>query len=65
MQAMQANMMRHFSSSEKNSERIIAEGEEVKTTILEEARIGVNVHPAQFEKEKIMSSVDPDTMLKK
>ena len=65
MQAMQATMMRHFSSNDKNNSRIISDEEEVKTTIFEEARIGVNVHPAQFEKEKVMSNIDPDTMLKK
>ena len=32
---------------------MIDESEEIKTTIFEEARIGVNVHPAKFEKEKI------------
>ena len=62
MQAMQATMMRHFSNTDK---RILDENEEVKTTIFEEARIGVNVHPAKFEKEKVMSNIDPDTMLKK
>ena len=64
MQTMQASMMRHFSTENKNN-KIIAENEEVKTTIFEEARIGVNVHPAKFEKEKVMSNIDPDTMLKK
>ena len=60
-------MVKHFSNQadDKKSERIINDEEEVKTTIFEEARIGQNVHPAQFEKEKVMSNIDPDTMLKK
>ena len=37
----------------------------MNNTIFEEAKIGQNVHPAQFEKEKVMSNIDPDTMLKK
>ena len=73
---MQAQMVRHFSTSKDNRshqengseqpQRIIRENEEpIKNTIFEEAKIGQNVHPAQFEKEKVMSNIDPDTMLKK
>ena len=60
-------MMRAFSTNNqsKPDSQIIDESEEIKTTIFEEARIGVNVHPAKFEKEKVMSNIDPDTMLKK
>ena len=59
--------MRAFSTNNhsKPGSQIIDESEEIKTTIFEEARIGVNVHPAKFEKEKVMSNIDPDTMLKK
>merc|ERR1712156_219223 len=66
MQTMQASMMRAFSTNNnKPADLIIDEAEEIKTTIFEEACIGVNVHPAKFEKEKVMSNIDPDTMLKK
>ena len=59
--------MRAFSTNNhsKPGSQVIDESEEIKTTIFEEARIGVNVHPAKFEKEKVMSNIDPDTMLKK
>ena len=70
MGMMQAQMMRHFSSdansSNENARIIKEEGEEpMQNTIFEQAQIGQNVHPAQFEKEKVMSNIDPDTMLKK
>ena len=32
---------------------------------IEEAKIGHNVHPAQTDKEKVMTNVDPQTMLKR
>ena len=59
---MQARM---FGCGGNKDNRIIKDDEEIKTTIYEEAKIGHNVHPAQFEKEKVMSNIDPDTMLKK
>ena len=67
MQLMQASMLRQFACGSKSKpEPVLKEDEEpMKTTIFEEARIGQNVHPAQFEKEKVMSNIDPDTMLKK
>ena len=61
---MQAQVNKLYSTENKDK-RIIDESEPVKTTIFEEAKIGMNVHPSQFEKEKVMSNIDPDTMLKK
>ena len=58
-------MVKLFSTNPKDDNRVLQDEEPIKTTIFEEARIGVNVHPAQFEKEKVMSNIDPDTMLKK
>ena len=62
MGLMQVQMIKLF---HKRTHQGLKEEEPIKTTIFEEARIGQNVHPAKFEKEKIMSNIDPDTMLKK
>ena len=59
------NAMRLFGCGPKKTNSVMQDDEPISQTIFEEARIGVNVHPTKFEKEKVMSNIDPDTMLKK
>ena len=63
----QITQMRLFGCGGNNIKKdsVVDFEEPIKTTIFEEARIGENVHPAKFEKEKVMSNIDPETMLKK